>query len=221
MNNKIKNVITSNLIGAVSLLAVAGAQASTVFVDPANLNVAPGSTFNATIQADFTGDPDGPPVEGGFLLTWNTSILTLVGGGQSGDITAAYDAFEAAHVDPFTGPISPFGSVLVADIPGGSLDFTFSNCGFEGLSVVCDPVGTSFSAFDLIFEVASDADGVTTADLTIGTVGSQWTGADGVTVLNPNFVGATINVNAVPIPPAVWLFGSGLVGLVGVARRRR
>ena len=24
----------------------------------------------------------------------------------------------------------------------------------------------------------------------------------------------------VPIPPAVWLFGSGLIGLVGIARRR-
>ena len=26
---------------------------------------------------------------------------------------------------------------------------------------------------------------------------------------------------AVPLPAAVWLFGSGLLGLVGVARRRR
>jgi hypothetical protein len=26
---------------------------------------------------------------------------------------------------------------------------------------------------------------------------------------------------AVPVPPAVWLFGSGLVGLIGVARRRK
>lgn len=28
-------------------------------------------------------------------------------------------------------------------------------------------------------------------------------------------------VGAVPVPAAVWLFGSGLIGLVGVARRRR
>lgn len=26
---------------------------------------------------------------------------------------------------------------------------------------------------------------------------------------------------AVPVPPAVWLFGSGLLGLVGIARRRK
>jgi len=29
------------------------------------------------------------------------------------------------------------------------------------------------------------------------------------------------NVGAVPIPAAVWLFGSGLLGLIGVARRKK
>ena len=42
---------------------------------------------------------------------------------------------------------------------------------------------------------------------------------------NANFSvnGATSEVNpaAVPVPAAVWLFGSGLVGLAGVARRRK
>ena len=28
-------------------------------------------------------------------------------------------------------------------------------------------------------------------------------------------------VNAIPVPAAVWLFGSGLLGLVGVARRKK
>ena len=31
----------------------------------------------------------------------------------------------------------------------------------------------------------------------------------------------TINASAVPVPAAVWLFGSGLLGLVGVARRKK
>ena len=35
-----------------------------------------------------------------------------------------------------------------------------------------------------------------------------------------SFVGA-YNVSTVPVPAAVWLFGSGLIGLVGVARRRK
>lgn len=32
---------------------------------------------------------------------------------------------------------------------------------------------------------------------------------------------AVTTVSAVPVPAAVWLFGSGLVGLIGIARRRR
>ncbi len=34
------------------------------------------------------------------------------------------------------------------------------------------------------------------------------------------FGGASYTVTAVPVPAAVWLFGSGLVGLAGVARRK-
>ena len=34
----------------------------------------------------------------------------------------------------------------------------------------------------------------------------------------PTFSGS---LTAVPVPAAVWLMGSGLLGLVGVARRRR
>ena len=29
-----------------------------------------------------------------------------------------------------------------------------------------------------------------------------------------------VTVGAVPLPPALWLFGSGLLGLIGVARRK-
>lgn len=37
------------------------------------------------------------------------------------------------------------------------------------------------------------------------------------------FIDATLNADhaVVPVPAAIWLFGSGLLGLVGMARRRR
>ena len=31
----------------------------------------------------------------------------------------------------------------------------------------------------------------------------------------------TLELNPVPVPAAVWLFGSGLIALVGLARRKR
>ena len=37
----------------------------------------------------------------------------------------------------------------------------------------------------------------------------------------PGFNGQVAGVSAVPLPAAAWLMGSGLLGLVGVARRRR
>ncbi|MFC1772592.1 VPLPA-CTERM sorting domain-containing protein [Pseudomonadota bacterium] len=37
----------------------------------------------------------------------------------------------------------------------------------------------------------------------------------------PTLIAGTVNVSAVPVPAAVWLFGSGLLGLVGMARRKK
>ena len=47
-----------------------------------------------------------------------------------------------------------------------------------------------------------------------------WDGS--LAVLNPEEINtfAKFSVSAVPVPTAVWLFGSGLLGLVGVARRK-
>ncbi len=38
---------------------------------------------------------------------------------------------------------------------------------------------------------------------------------------NGTIIGTGEAVNVVPVPAAAWLFGSGLIGLVGVARRRK
>jgi hypothetical protein len=34
-------------------------------------------------------------------------------------------------------------------------------------------------------------------------------------------IGLRINAEVVPVPAAVWLFGSGLLGLIGVARHKK
>ncbi len=46
------------------------------------------------------------------------------------------------------------------------------------------------------------------------------TGASPVTMDNGVFIGSSITINAVPVPAAAWLMGSGLLVLMRFARRR-
>ncbi len=49
-----------------------------------------------------------------------------------------------------------------------------------------------------------------------------WTGTAGVQVAFDNFyVCSDTNIPAVPLPAAVWLFGAGLLGLIGVRRKAK
>ena len=49
--------------------------------------------------------------------------------------------------------------------------------------------------------------------------GSKW--ALGGTGTNHVFISGGISPVVVPVPAAVWLFGSGLLGLIGIARRKK
>jgi len=58
--------------------------------------------------------------------------------------------------------------------------------------------------------------GQTFATLGITPGSYEWTWGSGASADS-----YTLNVGAVPVPAAVWLFGSGLLGLVGMARRKK
>lgn len=70
-----------------------------------------------------------------------------------------------------------------------------------------------------------DSDIVGSYDVSTGAYNVSWSSM----VSGGPFVGQTLDwnltgvasVSAVPIPSAVWLFGSGLIGLIGLARRRK
>jgi len=88
------------------------------------------------------------------------------------------------------------GTNLTTDWSGGSIDLLI-DAGMVGELVQIGFVATGTEL--------TDAEG-----------GQVWPGT-GVYYDNLGFA----EVSAVPVPAAVWLFGSGLLGLVGVARRRK
>jgi len=80
-------------------------------------------------------------------------------------------------------------------------------------------LGMSFDIIDITGIRSSEFFDLTQGDIVLSDNGFDlfidYTGGDG-----NDIVLTTIMPSAVPVPAAVWLFGSGLIGLVGVARRK-
>jgi len=113
-----------------------------------------------------------------------------------------------ANGDNISGGFTPFAQVAAGSeaIAGGAFDYVLA--GTDGgndydwtqmmVSAVM-PDGTASTRIQLIHILEATTD-------------------NGGAIFLDN---ASLEVSAVPVPAAVWLFGSGLLGLVGVARRRK
>jgi hypothetical protein len=82
---------------------------------------------------------------------------------------------------------------------------------FEASKKVVDLGADEIVDFDKLFSAAFYVG--FWVDGEIGTPPDEWWGVEGVAT--------TATATVVPVPAAVWLFGSGLLGLVGIAKRRR
>jgi hypothetical protein len=210
MNMKLIN----SLVGVGAMLFAAASFASSVTVSPAPAGPIPvgPAAYSAAIVGDFTDVPGGTS-GGGITLSWDPSILTL---------DTAASGFSTDILNVIIGQIianSGDAGLASASVnqAAGTLTASFTLC---PNAFPCAAL-TSFNMYNLVFDAVNP--GTTPVDVGLSLIGDVWYNSDFTAPLTPQptLGGVTVTVSAVPVPPAVWLFGSGLLGLVGVARRRR
>jgi len=192
--------LTSGLLGFGALLMASQVNAATVQISPANTRITLGGAFALTVQGiDFA-----PTNGGGFSLTWDANAVGMV--------MNVVDINNSLFFNRFI-PVS----TLLAP---GRLDVSISTV-VEGLTLPTK--SGNFDIITLVFNTLSPPR-VTT---NISFIANQpaWVDENNVAfapTLQPNYVGAIISITTpegfVPVPAAIWLFGSGLLGLVGMAR---
>ena len=174
-----------------------------------------GVNFTVTSASDmtYTGTPGG--------------VFTMTNIGGSGSIDAAGNVsytptgrLGAAQFFAYLGtPAWNIDDVSPNAAPGyvGFTSGSMTNNAF--VDTDADGVADSWAAADTVTGATLDA-GLNATIVSAGTIGTAW-GSFVNTPYTEVWSVSFTETSAVPIPAAVWLFGSGLVGLAGVARRRK
>jgi len=102
---------------------------------------------------------------------------------------------------------------LFSEIDGGGVSDAQLLSGGPFFGVPGDP--DAWQSFSVTTTLGSDVSGGVTLQL------KSSCGGAASCVSDVYFDNASMTVAAVPVPAAVWLFGSGLLGLIGVARRKK
>ena len=205
------------LLGAILIPLAAGAQAAILPIDQMNIT---GGTLDA-----------GKGVQSLDVIGPNTNLV----GGYIGNGTPN-DPGSIVQVSQFTGtPILTYTAAANLDnspapgtIPGGPVPTGLLDTVAETISMDLSSWFMTWNGNQMNAGTGKN-DGVTSALATgtwnpiTGEYFLSWTSQITGTLSGTSIweLSGTATPSAVPIPAAVWLFGSGLVGLLGVARRKR
>lgn len=128
------------------------------------------------------------------------------------------------------GGVNLFYDASILNVQSVSIDDTFWN--FSTSTGTIDNVSGQVN--DILM---SAFPGLTVADFTVATIEFIAVGGGTSSLMltesiinpwassgsrdNPTLINSSVTVSAVPVPAAIWLFGSGLLGLIGVAKRNK
>ena len=198
-----KTILNKKLAVYAATLIIGGAIATTSHAaaflqfDSDTNNVVVGETFTVDIQYNFfdfnTGDQDLAAFD--IDVSFNDSMLDF-GGYSLGD---GLGSISSGDADDWSLGHDGFGTINLAELSWLD-DFSFQSDNFILASLTFTAAQYGLSDLDFTHIDLSDADGNPIAP--------------------PVFSGPG-TVNAVPVPPAVLLLGSGLLGLIGINRRLR
>lgn len=168
----------------------------TIIVTSAQNNT-PGGTYSLNLNASV---PEGGPPSFPLAKNANVGIGTVA---ANSPVTISFDLF---------GSLAGAGGVVFAEffseLDGGGVSKTEILGGGPIF-----PTGT-WTPYTFTTSTGPDVGGGVTLQLKADC------GANPGCTVDAYFDNIVIDVTAVPVPAAVWLFGSGLIGLVGVARRK-
>lgn len=175
------------------------------------------------------GSASGWPV-GGNDFTGDLNALgynQMSTGGQlsvdmAGTVTFYYIAAESGYANSFTGSSSMteandsfnwdgWDSFSIDVTSGDVLDFNFNSASAKALSPVDNFSGSNLEGLGIMSSTATTDLVLAYNDNYLGYLDSDF---------DDMLVRAKFTSTVVPVPAAVWLFGSGLLGLIGLARRR-
>jgi len=189
------------LVGA--LAWTAPASAITVFAD-----------FNGDMIHDASFTPSSTPFTGTVYADVDTAFTAAHGGLLSYGVRAS--VIPPAFLD-ITAIVSDAGWLLPETIaptpPTDVVDV------FDGT------IGTGRGGLVALFDITFEVKGAGTTTFSMGDVFPDNASFDGFVAEDGFVADGSINyldteISTIPIPAAAWLFGSGLIGLVGVARKR-
>ena len=187
------------------------------FSNTGTISVASGATFNvqnATFNNSGTLQGEGTyqTLNAATALVNAGALLPGVGGVGALTISGDYTQTAAGFFDVELTSLTSFDTLnVLGDISLNGTLRVFSLGGFN-------------PADGDMFTIATFDDGVTDAsDLTGVFSNLVWSGFDPGISFTASYFDHSIVLNAstaVPVPPALWLLGSGILGLIGIARRR-